>query len=137
VIGMLATNGVASAFQPLAGGRDTERLRLEAIARDGLQPRIMGLETRAVSIASGGVRRHLWPKSPAPPNRTASRVSIGSGPAAPGVSSSPATREARVYLYRFPWPKQMTVAFGISRAKVRGTSADFLPAPKLPRRQED
>jgi hypothetical protein len=46
--------GVPTGFSPLQIDADAETLRLENIARSGLQPRIFGLAVRAVPIAGGG-----------------------------------------------------------------------------------
>jgi predicted HTH transcriptional regulator len=70
IIGMVADQGVPTAFHPLMGDADAERLRLEAMARDGLQPRIIGLQTQAVPLSGGGsVLIVRVPKSPLPPHR--------------------------------------------------------------------
>ena len=42
IIGMIAVQGAPTKFHPYAGDADAERQRLEAMARDGLQPRITG-----------------------------------------------------------------------------------------------
>jgi hypothetical protein len=55
VIGMTAARGVPTGFQAYTGDADSERLRLESMARDGLDPRISGLQTRAIALAGGGV----------------------------------------------------------------------------------
>jgi hypothetical protein len=55
VIGMTAARGVPTGFHAFTGDSDSERLRLENMARDGLEPRISGLQTRAIAMASGGV----------------------------------------------------------------------------------
>jgi hypothetical protein len=54
VIGMTATAGVPTAFMPFEADVDAERLRLEQMARAGLEPRIANFETKSVSIHSGG-----------------------------------------------------------------------------------
>jgi hypothetical protein len=54
VIGMTEQAGVPTGFSPLQIDADAEILRLENIARSGLQPRIFGLAVRAVPIAEGG-----------------------------------------------------------------------------------
>lgn len=55
VIGMAAEAGVPTEFEPIQIDPDPEILRLENIARSGLQPRIFGLAIRAVRINGGGV----------------------------------------------------------------------------------
>jgi hypothetical protein len=54
IIGMIAQAGIPTGFNPLQIDADAEILRLENIARSGLQPRIFGLAARAVPIAGGG-----------------------------------------------------------------------------------
>lgn len=54
IIGMTTKAGVPTGFVPLQINRDAEILRLENIARSGLQPRIFGLAIRGVPIATGG-----------------------------------------------------------------------------------
>jgi hypothetical protein len=54
VIGMTEQAGVPTGFSPLQIDADAEILRLENIARSGLQPRIFGCAVRAVPIESGG-----------------------------------------------------------------------------------
>jgi len=52
IIGMNAKAGVPVAFAPLQLDADAEILRLESIARSGLQPRIFGYEARTVPVAA-------------------------------------------------------------------------------------
>jgi hypothetical protein len=54
IVGMTARGGVPTGFSPLQIDSDAEILRLENIARTGLQPRIFGLVIRGVPIAGGG-----------------------------------------------------------------------------------
>lgn len=54
VIGMSAKAGVPIGFTPLNLDLDSEILRLENVARSGLQPRISGLVMRRVPIKSDG-----------------------------------------------------------------------------------
>lgn len=54
VIGMAEQGGVATGFSPLQIDTNAEILRLENIARSGLQPRIFGFAARAVPMAGGG-----------------------------------------------------------------------------------
>jgi hypothetical protein len=53
VLGMDATNGIPTAITPLTMPMDSEVLRLEQIARGGLQPRIANIAFHAVSIRAG------------------------------------------------------------------------------------
>ena len=70
VIGMAAANGIPTAITPLTMPMDPEILRLEQIARGGLQPRITNLAFRAVGIAAGGsVLIVRAPRSFSPPHR--------------------------------------------------------------------
>jgi hypothetical protein len=70
VIGMTAANGIPTGIYPFMGDGDAERLRLEQMARDGLNPRIPNLQTRAVPLSGGGfVVVVRVPKSYHPPHR--------------------------------------------------------------------
>ncbi len=51
---MKTEEGVPTNFAHLQFDRDAEKLRLENIARSGLQPRIFGFDIRVVPIATGG-----------------------------------------------------------------------------------
>jgi hypothetical protein len=54
IIGINENSGVADSFAPIApDAADAEILRLESIIRDGLDPRIPGVETRAVLTPDG------------------------------------------------------------------------------------
>jgi len=70
VIGMTADKGAPTNFLPFTGDADKELLRLEGIARTGLEPRIPNLRAKAIPLAKGGaciiVRA---PKSYHPPHR--------------------------------------------------------------------
>jgi hypothetical protein len=54
IIGMNAKAGVPTGFAPRQTDPDAEILRLEDVARSGLQPRIFGLAIREIPIATGG-----------------------------------------------------------------------------------
>jgi hypothetical protein len=54
VIGMEAQAGVPTKLAPFKGDADAETLRLESIARAGLEPRIFGLATHVVALSAGG-----------------------------------------------------------------------------------
>jgi Schlafen, AlbA_2 len=54
VLGMDATNGVPTTIMPLAVPMDSETLRLEQVARGGLQPRIVNIDFDPVPIRAGG-----------------------------------------------------------------------------------
>lgn len=54
IVGVNAKAGIPTSFSPLQIDPDAEILRLENIARSGLQPRIFALAVRKVPIASGG-----------------------------------------------------------------------------------
>ena len=70
IIGMTATDGIPTHLSPLVINMDAEVLRLEQIARGGLQPRIANITFRPVLIARGG---HILiirtPRSYNPPHR--------------------------------------------------------------------
>jgi Putative DNA-binding domain len=69
IIGMTANKGIPTSLAPLAIDVDAEILRLENIARSGLQPRIVNLTMRAVSVAGGHVLVIRVPRSYNPPHR--------------------------------------------------------------------
>jgi predicted HTH transcriptional regulator len=70
VIGMTEAKGTPTGLHPFMGDGDAERLRLEQMARDGLHPGILNLQTRAVPLSGGGfVVVVRVPKSYTPLNR--------------------------------------------------------------------
>ena len=69
VIGMAEKEGVPSEITPFADNADEERLRLEQMARDGIEPRIIGLAVRVVTVSGGVVFIVRVPKSWNPPHR--------------------------------------------------------------------
>ena len=69
VIGMAETGGVPSEITPFTDDADQERLRLEQMARDGVEPRIIGLAVRVVTVSGGVVFIVRVPKSWNPPHR--------------------------------------------------------------------
>jgi hypothetical protein len=76
VIGMDAKSGAPIALRPLEIDVDAEKIRLESIARSGLQPRIFGLEVHVVPIDSGAAIVVRIPRSYNQPHRI---VRQGSG----------------------------------------------------------
>jgi hypothetical protein len=75
IIGMEEIGGVATAIKALLRpDADKEIQRLENLARDGLEPRIVGVQMRAIPIVSGGfVVVVRVPKSWNPPHRVSAR----------------------------------------------------------------
>jgi hypothetical protein len=70
VLGMEATNGIPVGITPLAIPMEPEILRLNQIARGGLQPRIANIAFHAVPIRAGGnVLIIRVPRSYNPPHR--------------------------------------------------------------------
>src|SRR5262245_60726261 len=70
VLGMDATNGIPIAITPLTMPMDPEILRLEEVARGGLQPRIANIAFHTVPIRAGGnVLIIRVPRSYNPPHR--------------------------------------------------------------------
>jgi hypothetical protein len=66
--------GIPTALAPLSGDSDEDLQRLENLARDGLEPRIVGLRMKAVPLTDGGYGIVLRiPKSWNPPHRVAAR----------------------------------------------------------------
>ncbi len=69
VIGMAENAGVPSEITPFTDDADKERLRLEEMARNGVEPRIIGLAVHIVPLSGGGVFVIRVPKSYNPPHR--------------------------------------------------------------------
>jgi hypothetical protein len=70
VIGMVASNGIPTGFAPIMSDVDPEILRLEELARTGLQPRITNLALRGVPLTNvGHVLVVRVPRSYNPPHR--------------------------------------------------------------------
>jgi hypothetical protein len=82
VLGVDATKGIPTTITPLAMPLDSEILRLEQVARGGLQPRIANIAFQTVPILGGG--------NVAATRRTASsaRAATGFGHARPPGSMS-------------------------------------------------
>jgi Putative DNA-binding domain len=75
VIGIEEEEGVAKKVVGLFGvDPDKERQRLENLARDGIEPRIVGIRMKSVSVTGGGVVFVIRvPKSWNPPHRVSAR----------------------------------------------------------------
>jgi Putative DNA-binding domain len=75
VIGIDEKGGLATKVPGVAGlNPDTELQRLESLARDGIEPRIVGVRMKAVSVSGGGVVFVIRvPKSWNPPHRVSAR----------------------------------------------------------------
>jgi hypothetical protein len=75
VVGRDEAGGVAAAIAPIIGlDADQEVQRLENLMRDGIEPRVSGIRTRAVPIATGGFAIVIRiPKSWNPPHRVSAR----------------------------------------------------------------
>jgi hypothetical protein len=70
LLGMDAANGIPAAIMPLKMPMDPEILRLEQVARGGLQPRIVNVAFQPVPIEGGGnVLIIRVPRSYSPPHR--------------------------------------------------------------------
>lgn len=71
IIGMAADNGIPAAIVPLAmADIGKECLRLESMARDGLEPRIPDLQIKSVPLSGGGAAILVRvPRSYNPPHR--------------------------------------------------------------------
>jgi hypothetical protein len=54
VLGMTEAHGVPTGFAPLNINLEAERLRLEQMARSGLEPRIASLQMRGIALQQGG-----------------------------------------------------------------------------------
>ena len=75
VIGLNEVDGAAGPIAPLSLDVDAELLRLENLARDGIQPRIVGLRMRAVPVRGGHVLVLRVPRSMNAPHRVSFRAS--------------------------------------------------------------
>jgi Putative DNA-binding domain len=75
VIGIDEKGGLARKVSGVAGvNPDTELQRLESLARDGIEPRIVGLQMKAVSVTGGGIAFVIRvPRSWNPPHRVSAR----------------------------------------------------------------
>jgi hypothetical protein len=74
IIGIEESGGVPTAIAALTGDPDQELQRLENLARDGIEPRLVGLRMKAVPITNGGFVIVLRiPKSWNPPHRVSAR----------------------------------------------------------------
>lgn len=75
IIGMDESSGVPTGTIPLTGiDPDQELLRLESLSRDGIEPRIIGLRMKAITLAGGGaVIVVRVPRSWNPPHRVNAR----------------------------------------------------------------
>jgi predicted HTH transcriptional regulator len=70
IIGMDEKKGVPTAITPLTGDAEQERLRLENLAQACLEPRVVGLKMKTVSVADNKFVIVLRiPKSFNPPHR--------------------------------------------------------------------
>jgi hypothetical protein len=76
VIGIEEKGGLARKVAGVAGvNPDTELQRLESLARDGIEPRIVGLQMKAVSVTGGGIAFVIRvPRSWNPPHRVSARM---------------------------------------------------------------
>ncbi|GGO61440.1 Putative DNA-binding domain-containing protein [Roseovarius pacificus] len=76
VIGVEEDNGTAIALSPLSGmDVDQELLRLENIARSGVEPPVLGLRMKRVAVTGGDVIAMHVPRSYNPPHRVIFRNS--------------------------------------------------------------
>lgn len=70
LIGVTATDGIPTSLAPLTISMDSEVLRLEQVARNGLQPRLAAVDFRPIPIQRGGaVLLIRIPRSFNPPHR--------------------------------------------------------------------
>src|SRR3972149_3327791 len=70
IIGMAANNGIPTALAPLMTDIEKECLRLDSMARDGLEPRIPNLQIKAVPLLECGAAIVIRiPRSYNPPHR--------------------------------------------------------------------
>jgi hypothetical protein len=69
VIGMESRDGIPIAVHPLTMPIDAEILRLEQVARGGLQPGLANIEFHAIAVSGGSVLLIRIPRSFTPPHR--------------------------------------------------------------------
>jgi hypothetical protein len=77
IVGLEEADGVAKGLSPIkALDRDIEIQRLDSLVRDGIEPRIVGVQIRAIDVSSGGFVLILRiPRSWNPPHRVIARGS--------------------------------------------------------------
>jgi Schlafen, AlbA_2 len=75
VIGMDAQNGIPTTITPLTMPMDPEILRLEQVARGGLQPRLADIGFHAAAVPGGNVLIVRAPRSFTPPHRVVRQTS--------------------------------------------------------------
>jgi hypothetical protein len=133
ILGMEAKRGVPIRCQPFTGDADAERQRLEAMARDGLQPRITGLQTRAIPLSTGGtVLIVRVPKSPLPPHRISFKNTNRFWARSSAGKFEPSVDELRQIFSAGPQRLDEIRAFHAERVNL--ISADGAPVPLLPER---
>jgi predicted HTH transcriptional regulator len=103
VIGIRADAGIATEIVPLSMNVDDERTRLESIARDGLEPRILGLGVQPVIVSQGHVIVIRIPKSYNPPHRVVYKNSNRFHVRGSGGRYEPRVDELRDIFTRLPY----------------------------------
>ena len=75
IIGISEKGGIASGLKPIAQiDPDRELQRLESLARDGIEPRIVGIRMKAIQTSTGGYIFVIRiPKSWNPPHRVSAK----------------------------------------------------------------
>jgi hypothetical protein len=73
LIGIDETEGIPTRIVPITGDPDQDLQRLESLARDGIEPRIIGLRMKALRCEGGYVIAIRVPKSWNPPHRVSAR----------------------------------------------------------------
>lgn len=120
--------GVPTEITPINGDADGERLRLESMARDGIEPRISGLHIHIVPIAAGGVVFIVRvPKSYNPPHRVKFRRSNRYHARSSGGKYEPDVQELRNLFLAAPHLQERVRAFRMER--IARIAANETPVP--------
>jgi predicted HTH transcriptional regulator len=112
IIGMTEAKGIPTGVHPFMDDGDTERLRLEQMARDGLYPRIPNLQTRAVPLSAGGfVVVVRVPKSYHPRIVSSLKIADGSGRGRRPRNMSRTSRSCVEFSPRLPYSQSALARF--------------------------
>jgi hypothetical protein len=130
LIGVDAANGVPTALVPFTGDADQEILRLDSMARTGLEPRIPNLQLQPVPIDAGGVVLALRiPRSYRAPHRVTFKGSSRFWARSSAGKYEPNVDELRALFVFAPELAERTRAFRFER--IAAIAAGGSPVPLL------
>ncbi|MHB1712528.1 MAG: AlbA family DNA-binding domain-containing protein, partial [Acidimicrobiales bacterium] len=115
VIGMAENAGVPSEITPFTDDADRERLGLEQMARDGIEPRIIGLRIHVVTVEGGVIFVIRVPKSWNPPHRVTYKGSSRFHARTSGGKYEPSIEELRNLFLAAPHLQERIRAFRMER----------------------